>query len=176
MTGLSRVAAVPRVVFTLWTKSNWQGPKCLGNTKECLECPESLRGPIPIFSSATVLIDRRDRHHCSVRARKSFRVLNRRKTSCIQTFLRFEHLPIFFLSFFSRSFRISPLSLSTSLGCDGDVSIFTGARSFAFSRVDSLLLPHLNLPYSSSRYVREHSPRYECRCALGRISPEEAQG
>lgn len=137
----------------------------------------SRSDPILRFSSATVLIDHRDRHCIVPYALESpFASFNRRRTSCIQTFLRFEHLPIF-LSFFSPPFfRISPLSLSTSLGCDGDVSIFTGARSFAFSRVDSLLLSHLNLPYSSSRYVREHSPRYECRCALGRISPEEAQG
>jgi len=39
-----------------------------------------------------------------------------------------------------------------------------------------LRFSHLNLPYSFSRYVHEHSPRYEYRCALGRISPEEARG
>lgn len=136
MTGLSRVAALRGVVFTLWTKSASKARNAwtIRSNGSGWSILEPLRSdPVLRFSSA-VLIDHRDRHHCSVAPEGPFASLIGAKTPCIvQTFLHFEHLPILFSSFRPTS----PPSLSPSPGCDGGVSIFTGARSFAFSRVDS---------------------------------------
>lgn len=87
--------------------------------------------------------------------------------------LRFEYLLIFF-----SPFRISLLFTSSSVPFPSVTATYPFLPVLEALRFLEWIprFSHLNLPYSSSRYVREHSPRYECRCALGRISPEEARG
>lgn len=123
--------------------------------------------PVLRFSSAAVLIDHRGRHHCSI-AESPFAFLNRRKDAS----RRFEHSPIFFPR---------PLALLSSFS----VSLSRmQRRRIHFYRCSKLCVFSSGFPATPistchippSRYVREHSPRYECRCALSRISPEEARG
>lgn len=151
-----------------------QGPKCLDNTKQRLKCPGSfaVRPRSEIFKRWRA---NRPPRSSSLfhRARESFASFNRRKTSSIPTFNVSSAPTDFFYS--SAFFFLLLLSLSSS-GLPRRYPFLPVLEALRFLEW-ILRFPHLNLPYSSSsRYVHEHSPRHECRCALGRISPEEARG
>lgn len=153
-----------------------QDPKCLDNTKQRLECPGSfaVRPRSEIFKRWRA---NRPPRSSSLfhRVRESFASFNRRKTSCIPTFNVSSAPTDFFYS--SAFFFLLLLSLSPSPRvCHGHRYPFLLVLEALRFLEWILRFPHLNLPYSSSRYVREHSPRHEYRCALGRISPEEARG
>lgn len=133
------------------------------------------------FSSVTPsLIGHRDRHYCPVPRPRAPRVLEAkcrtRRTQTRRVYLAILVLPLFSLSYFFLLFH-SPFSIfffSCSSSRRDDVSIFTGVEALRF--LEWIPCSLLNLPYSSSRYARAFTPACECRCALGRISPEETRG